>query len=55
MKCLRLTLSLLLAAFVALPLAAASKDTALDRYVHAADPSFKCELANTIEGEGQVA
>ncbi len=32
--------------------AAASKETALDRYVHAPDPSYKWELVNTIPGEG---
>src|SRR5579885_1659018 len=46
-------LSLLFA--IALPLAAASKETALDRYVHAPDPSYKFELANTIKGEGYTA
>ncbi|MBZ5604822.1 MAG: PhoPQ-activated pathogenicity-related family protein [Acidobacteriia bacterium] len=40
---------------IALPLAAASRETALDRYVHAPDPSFKFELANTIKGEGYTA
>ncbi len=35
-----------------LTLAAASKETALDRYVHAPDPSYKWELVNTIPGEG---
>src|SRR5258708_472159 len=39
----------------ALSLAAASKETALDRYVHAADPSFKFELVKTIQGEGYKA
>ena len=34
------------------PLAAASQETALDRYVHAPDPSYKWELVNTIPGEG---
>src|SRR5580658_6063881 len=33
-------------------LAAASEETALDRYVHAPDPSYKWELVNTIPGEG---
>jgi PhoPQ-activated pathogenicity-related protein len=33
-------------------LAAASKETALDRYVHAPDPSYKWELVSTIPGEG---
>src|SRR6266853_5091734 len=49
----RLILSLAVAA--ALSLAAASKETALDRYVHAADPSFKFELVKTIQGEGYKA
>ena len=40
---------------LALPLAAASKETALDRYVKAPDPSYKFELANTIQGEGYTA
>ncbi|HWZ30798.1 MAG TPA: PhoPQ-activated pathogenicity-related family protein [Bryobacteraceae bacterium] len=44
-----------LAIALALPLAAASKETALDRYVHAADPSFKFELVNTLKGEGYTA
>jgi PhoPQ-activated pathogenicity-related protein len=41
-----------LAAFTTLTLAAASKETALDRYVHAPDASYKWELVNTIPGEG---
>ena len=36
-------------------LAAASKETALDRYVHAPDSSYKWELVNTIPGEGYKA
>src|SRR5580693_9806206 len=36
-------------------LAAASKETALDRYVHAPDPSYKWELVSTIPGEGYKA
>ncbi|HTB11509.1 MAG TPA: PhoPQ-activated pathogenicity-related family protein [Bryobacteraceae bacterium] len=32
--------------------AAASKETALDRYVHAPDPSYKWELVATIPGDG---
>ncbi len=40
---------------LALTLAAASKETALDRYVHAPDPSYKYELANTIKGDGYTA
>jgi len=46
---------LFLAVALALPLAAASKETALDRYVHAPDPSFKFELVNTLKGEGYTA
>lgn len=38
-----------------LPLAAASKETALDRYVHAADPSYKYELVKTLPGGGYKA
>jgi len=49
----RLILPLALAA--ALTLAAASKETALDRYVHAPDSSFKFELVKTIQGEGYKA
>ncbi len=56
MKRLRLSLGPLLAmAAVVLALAAASKQTALDRYVHAPDPSYKYELVNTISGEGYKA
>src|SRR5580698_10575833 len=33
-------------------LAAASKETALDRYVHAPDSSYKWELVRTIQGDG---
>jgi len=40
---------------LALPLAAASRETALDRYVNAPDPSYKFELAKTIQGEGYTA
>src|ERR1039457_5913458 len=51
----RIRLLGIFAAFVlvsAWPLAAASQETALDRYVHAPDPSYKWELVNTIPGEG---
>src|SRR6266404_5506648 len=54
MKNPRLRFLLILAA-LALPMAAASKETALDRYVHAPDPSYKYELVNTIAGEGYKA
>ena len=33
-------------------LAATSTEAALDRYVHAPDPSYKFELINTISAEG---
>ena len=46
---------IVLLAASALALAAQSKETALDRYVHAPDPSFKWELVNTIPGEGFTA
>ncbi|MGA3190050.1 MAG: PhoPQ-activated pathogenicity-related family protein [Bryobacteraceae bacterium] len=36
-------------------LAAASKETALDRYVHAPDSSYKWELVSTIPGDGYKA
>jgi PhoPQ-activated pathogenicity-related protein len=36
-------------------LAGASKETALDRYVHAPDSSYKWELVGTIPGEGYKA
>lgn len=36
----------------ALTLAAAPKQTALDRYIAAPDPNFKWELVKTIEGKG---
>jgi PhoPQ-activated pathogenicity-related protein len=42
-------------ALVSLSLAAASKETALDRYVHAPDASYKWELVNTIPGDGYKA
>jgi PhoPQ-activated pathogenicity-related protein len=48
----RIRLLGVLAAFTTLTLAAASKETALDRYVHAPDASYKWELVNTIPGEG---
>ena len=54
MRVLRRPLLFALAA-IALPLAAASKETVLDRYVRAADPSYKFELVNTISGEGYTA
>jgi PhoPQ-activated pathogenicity-related protein len=52
----RLRLRYLLAvAAIALQLAGASTETALDRYVHEPDPSFKFELVSTIPGEGYKA
>src|SRR5579863_8166452 len=53
MKILRLRF--LLAAVLVLQLAAASQETALDRYIHAPDPSYKFQLVNTIPGEGYKA
>ena len=47
----RIRLVSVFAAFT-LTLAAASKETALDRYVHAPDPTYKWELVNTIPGDG---
>jgi PhoPQ-activated pathogenicity-related protein len=44
-------LAIVLAA-LSFTLAAASKETALDRYVHAPDASYKWELVSTIPGEG---
>ncbi|GAC1678747.1 MAG: PhoPQ-activated pathogenicity-related family protein [Candidatus Acidiferrum sp.] len=38
----------------ALPLRAAPSETALDRYVHAADPAFKYKLVKTAPGHGYV-
>ena len=46
-----LAIAAVLAAAV-FPFSAASKETALDRYVHAADPSYKFELAGTIPAKG---
>ena len=54
MKALRLRFLIVLAVF-ALPLAAIGQQTALDRYVHAPDPSYKFELVKTIPGEGYTA
>ncbi|HLJ51502.1 MAG TPA: PhoPQ-activated pathogenicity-related family protein [Bryobacteraceae bacterium] len=45
-------LALLLAGSAALQLNAASKQTALDRYVAAPDSNYKYELVNTIPGDG---
>jgi len=54
MKALRLRCWIVLAVF-ALRIAAAGQQTALDRYVHAPDPSYKFELVKTIPGEGYTA
>ena len=43
---------LIVLAALSFTLAAASKETALDRYVHAPDASYKWELVSTIPGEG---
>ncbi len=51
----RITKRLIVLAALSFTLAAASKQTALDRYVHAPDPSYKWELINTIPGEGYKA
>ena len=51
---LSLTSGLLVLALASLA-AAQSKETALDRYVHAPDSSYKYELVNTIQGEGYKA
>ncbi len=42
-------------AVVALQLVAFGQQTALDRYVHTPDPSYKFELVKTIPGEGYTA
>src|SRR5262249_5361934 len=54
MKSLRLRFSTVLAVF-ALQLAAVGQQTALDRYVHTPDPTYKFELVKTIAGEGYTA
>ena len=38
-----------------LPFAAAPSETALDRYVHAPDPSYKFEVVGTLSAEGTTA
>jgi PhoPQ-activated pathogenicity-related protein len=43
---------LLVLAAASFAFAASSKETALDRYVHATDPSYKWELVSTIRGDG---
>src|SRR5262249_25303485 len=42
-------------ALLAMRLVAAGQQTALDRYVHAPDPSYKFELVKTIPGDGYTA
>src|SRR5262249_7072998 len=54
MKTLRLRCWIVLAVF-SLPLTALAQQTALDRYVHAPDASYKFELVKTIPGEGYTA
>lgn len=51
----RLIRPLFLMAALVLQIAAASTETALDRYVHAPDPSYKFELVGTIPGPGYKA
>lgn len=55
MKQRRLGYMLALAAIAVLAAAAGSRETALDRYVHAPDSSYKFELVSTISGEGYKA
>src|SRR5438105_12428472 len=50
----RFRFAIVLAA-LALPIVLVAQETALDRYVHAADPSYKWQLVNTIQGEGYKA
>lgn len=54
MKSAHLRITFVLVALLAtiLPSAAPRQETALDRYVHAPDPSYKFELVNTISGAG---
>ncbi len=53
MKPARIRFTLIVAFLAAiLPFAAPRQETALDRYVHAPDPSYKFELVNTIPGAG---
>ena len=53
MKILRVRL--LLAAVLILQVGAAAQETALDRYVHAPDPSYHFQLVKTIPGAGYQA
>src|SRR5207253_5343778 len=57
MKLARIRYILVFVAVVAtaLPFAPSRHETALDRYVHVPDPSYKFELVNTIDGEGYKA
>ncbi|HEV2988721.1 MAG TPA: PhoPQ-activated pathogenicity-related family protein [Candidatus Angelobacter sp.] len=57
MKTARIRFMLIIVALLAtmLPAAAPRQETALDRYVHAPDPSYKFELVNTIPGTGYKA
>lgn len=52
------TLAVLFASLLALvptPAAGANRETALDRYVAAADPAYRYELVTTIPGDGYTA
>jgi PhoPQ-activated pathogenicity-related protein len=57
MKLARIRSMLVVAALAAtmFPLAGSHQETALDRYVHAPDTSYKFELVNTIAGTGYKA
>src|SRR6266849_4743687 len=48
---IRFLLVVVTVAVFVLPFDAAPKETALDRYVHAPDPSYKFELVKTIAGD----
>lgn len=50
----RLQRTVLLCLWVLSSLAAPPKQTALDRYIAASDPSFNWELVNTVEGAGET-
>lgn len=55
MKQYRLLLTLAVTVVLSLAGAPASTETALDRYVHAPDPSYKFTLVATLPGEGYKA
>src|SRR5262249_14539233 len=46
---------LVLAVTAVLPFGAAPRETALDRYIHAPDPSYRFELVGRIAGPGVTA